>query len=410
MQREHFMRTTETPTASASVRTLTYACYISFVPIGIATVILGPMLPPLSARWSMNYTQGGALILVQYVASTCAVGYSGVLAARFGFRFPMKIGIALMSVGLALLLSSSRIIAVLGIASNGAGLGLAVPAANLLVAAVNPTRRSATLNLLNFFWSAGAVACSPLVALAVRSQHVALFLMCLCGVSFLIAAGIALMGIYVVDPVTLLADKSTLLPSIRKRQRVFVVFAALFFLYVGVENGFGQWMASYAKSLGTLTLTIALMTPSFFYASLTVGRVVAPAFLRITDEITLVRIGLLLSCLGMAALTLSHHLRGVVLSAFTAGIGLSFVYPITIALLSREFASPRVGSLMFVLSNIGGGLLPWIVGVSSTRFGTLRVGLVVPLLGCAMMLALFLRDWIPATAASLGSALDYPRR
>ena len=410
MQCKHFMRTPETPSASASVRALTYACYVSFVPIGIATVILGPMLPPLSARWSMNYTQGGSLILVQYVASTCAVGYSGVLSARLGFRFAMKTGIALMSVGVALLLSSSRIVAMLGIAANGAGLGLAVPAANLLVAAVNPTRRSATLNLLNFFWSSGAVACSPLVAMAVRGQHVALFLMCLSGVSFLIAVGIAVMGVYVIDPAAILADKSALLPVIGKRWRVFFILAALFFLYVGVENGFGQWMASYAKSLGTLTLTIALVTPSFFYVSLTFGRVVAPALLRITDEMTLVRLGLLLSCLGMAALTLSHHLRGVALSAFTAGIGLSCVYPITISLLSREFASPRVGSVMFVLSNIGGGLLPWIVGVTSSRFGTLRVGLVVPLLGCAMMLALFLRDWPPATAACSGPVSDDSRR
>jgi len=50
---------------TASFRSLTYASYVSFIPIGIATVILGPMLPPLSARWSMNYSEGGTLILVQ---------------------------------------------------------------------------------------------------------------------------------------------------------------------------------------------------------------------------------------------------------------------------------------------------------------------------------------------------------
>jgi fucose permease len=74
-------------------------------------------------------------------------------------------------------------------------------------------------------------------------------------------------------------------------------------------------------------------------------------------------------------------------------MGLSYVYPITISLLSKEFASPRIGSCMFVLSNIGGGLLPWIVGVSSNRFGTLKAGLLVPLLGCVTMFVLYWGTW-----------------
>jgi fucose permease len=48
---------------------------------------------------------------------------------------------------------------------------------------------------------------------------------------------------------------------------------------------------------------------------------------------------------------------------------------------------------MFVLSNVGGGLFPWIVGLSSNRFGTLKAGLLVPLLGCVTMYVLYLCEW-----------------
>jgi fucose permease len=318
----------------------------------------------------------------------------------------MKTGIALMSIGLALFLSSSKMIALVGIAANGAGQGLAVPAANLLVAASNPTRRSATLNLLNFFWSVGAVSCSPLVALAVKSQHVPMFLFCLSGFSLVVALGIASMGTYVVEPAAAIEDKSPLTPLIRRRQSLFLIFAALFFLYVGVENGFGQWIASYSKSLGTLAVTVALATPSFFYASLTLGRLLAPSILKVANEVTLVRGGLIMACLGMAGLTISRDFMDVAVSASAAGLGLSSVYPITIALLAREFRSARLGSVMFVLSNIGGGLLPWIVGVSSTRFSTLRAGLIVPLAGCALMLALFLGKWTAESPAHSNPVLD----
>lgn len=403
------MHFTETPTAPVSARTLTVASYIAFIPVGVATVILGPMLPALSARWSMNYSQAGVLFPVQYVASTCAVGFSGMLAARRGFRFPMKTGLALMAVGLVLLLAGSKPIAMLGIAASGAGQGLAVPAANLLVAAANPTRRSATLNLLNFFWSTGAVACPFLVSAAVKSQHLSLFLIGISVFSILVAAALALMGPYVVEPQAAPDDKTPLIPLIRTQKRIFLIFSVLFLLYVGVENAFGQWMATYVKSLGTITLAVAVMTPSVFYSSLMFGRLVAPTFLKIIKEMALVRVGLFLSCLGMVGLMFSRQWTSVAISAVAAGFGLSVVYPITIALLSREFSSTRIGSVMFVLSNIGGGLLPWMVGVSSTRFGTLRVGLMVPLLGSAIMLAFFLMQWASAPARPSDSLLDDSR-
>jgi len=393
-----------THTAPDSARVLTYAAYISFIPIGIATVLLGPMLPTLSARWSLNYAQAGAFFPVQYVASTCAVALSGVLVSWRGYRFAMKAGLLLTAMGLAFLFAGPKWCATLCIAANGAGLGLAVPAANLMVAAVNPGRRSATLNLLNFFWSTGAVACPFLLAAAAKTQHISLFLFCVSGFCISVVIGIALTGSRIVEPAVTL-DKRRVLSLIRAHSHLFSIIALLFFLYVGVENAFGQWLASYGKSLGTLTLATSLTIPSIFYATLTVGRMLAPALLQMTDEIRLVQSGLLLACAGMAGLIFSHELPGVAASACAGGFGLSYVYPITISLVSREFDSPRVGSLMFVLSNIGGGLLPWLVGVSSTRFGTLKAGFYVPLLGCALMYALYLRNWTrsdPATHHSAG--------
>jgi len=331
------------------------------------------------------------------------VAFSGVLASWRGYRFAMKAGLLLIAMGLAFLLAGPKWCAALCIAANGAGLGLAVPAANLMVAAANPERRSARLNVLNFFWSTGAVAGPFLIAAAAKTQHIPLFLLCVSGFALSVAIGIALMGSGIVEPAATL-DREPVLPLIQARAHLFSILTLLFFLYVGVENAFGQWMASYVKSLGTLTLATALATPSLFYASLTIGRILAPALFRILDEIRLVQVGLLLACAGMAGLIFSHALTGVAASACAAGLGLSYVYPITISLLSREFVSPRIGSLMFVLSNIGGGLLPWIVGISSTRFGTLKAGLYVPLLGCAMMYFLYLPNWTRSDPAADHSA------
>ncbi|HET7891047.1 MAG TPA: MFS transporter [Candidatus Sulfotelmatobacter sp.] len=388
-----------------SAKALTFAAYASFVPIGIATVLLGPMLPTLSARWSLNYSQAGALFTAQYLASTAAVALSGVLAARWGFRFAMKAGLLLMGASVGMLLAGPKMVGIMCIAASGFGMGLAVPASNLLVAEVNPGRRSATLNLLNFCWSVGAVACPFLVAAAAKAGAISWFLGAVAGFALLVALGIAAMPSSIVEPH---AAKRSVPPSqvagIPWKHGMIFILGTLFFLYVGVENAFGGWIASYAKSLGSLTPTVAFMSPSFFYSALMVGRWLAPMLLRATDEIRLVRVGLLLACAGMAGLVLSHGVGGVAASAAVAGLGLSCVYPITISLLSREFgpASTRVGSVMFTMSNLGGGLLPWIVGVSSSHFGTLNAGLAVPLIGAAAMFGLYLRKWsvVPVQVAA----------
>lgn len=379
----------------ASAGTLTLASYVSFVPIGITTVLLGPMLPVLSARWSMNYSQAGALFAVQYVSSTLAVALSGVLVSRYGFRLPIKTGLFLMAAGLALLMTGPKALALICIAANGAGLGLATPAGNLLVAELNSERRSATLSWLNFYWSAGAVSCPFLVAFAAKVHQVPVLLACVSGFSLLVALAFAVLP----DPPfetarTSGAGKTTFM-AIQPKLNSFLILAALFLLYVGTENAFGGWVASFAKGLGGLSPVMALLTPSFFYAALTLGRCFAPILLRDVPEIRLVQIGLAIACLGTAGLIFSRGLNDIAVSACAAGLGLSYVYPITISVLSREFGatSSAIASLMFVLANIGGGLLPWIVGVVSNRYGSLKAGLFVPLLGCAAMAALYSKDW-----------------
>jgi FHS family glucose/mannose:H+ symporter-like MFS transporter len=392
------MPSAEAPHTESFSRPLTLAAHAAFVPIGIMTVLLGPMLPSLSARWSLNYEQAGWLFTAQFAASTLGVALSGILVSRLGFRFAINAGLLAMAVGVAGLSVRLYWLGLVGIASYGVGLGLSVPAANLLVAEVNPTRRSAALNLLNFSWSVGAVACPFLVAAAAKSQRILVFLAGVAAWLLLVLLGIAAMPSRVAEPVVRGSDQGG--PPIEWNGRPLVVLAALFFLYVGTENAFGGWIASYAKSLGSMALATAVMTPSFFYTALLVGRWLAPLILRKVDDIKLARAGILVACVGMTGLLLSHAMPGVVTSVSMAGLGLSAVYPITISLLAREFgpAAYRVGSVMFTMANLGGASVPWLVGYSSSRLGNLRTGLYVPLISGVFMYVVYFLNWrtIPA--------------
>src|SRR5579863_414596 len=115
-----------TPRATDSSRPLTVAAHAAFVPIGIVTVLLGPLLPTLSSKWSLNYAQAGSLFTVQFLASTVGVTFSGFCVSRWGFRFAIKAGLLAMGVGVAGLPYSSRILGAACIGLYGLGFGLAV--------------------------------------------------------------------------------------------------------------------------------------------------------------------------------------------------------------------------------------------------------------------------------------------
>jgi MFS transporter, FHS family, glucose/mannose:H+ symporter len=373
-----------------SASSLNYAAHAAFVPIGIVTVLLGPLLPTLSARWSLNYAQAGSLFTAQFIGSTLGVALSGVAVSRWGYRFAIKAGLLAVALGVGALPFSSRSQGWGCIFCYGCGLGLSIPACNLLVAAINPARRSAALSRLNFSWSVGAVACPFLIALAAKVDAIQLVLLAVAGFLLLVLLGIATMP-SLNEPATIQVDGIPDALPINWCQRSLFVLAALFFLYVGTESAVGGWIASYAKSLGTSTSTLSVITPSFFYAALMVGRWIAPFVLKATDDIKAARAGLLISCVGMSGLLLSRTIPSVVCSGLGAGFGLAAVYPITISRLSLEFgpAASRVGSVMFTMSNLGGASLPWSVGYFSHQFNNLRIGLVVPLAATVLMYFLY---------------------
>ena len=216
-----------------------------FVPNGMITVILGPLLPLLSTRWGLNDTQAGYLVTAQFGGCLFATLACGEVLPRLGFRWTMVIGLAFMTFGTATLMVSTYAWAIAAIFCNGLGTGLATPATNLLVARTTADRRASALNLLNFFWSAGAMVCPFLVAAFQSEGRIQVFLLLLAG------SVVVLMVALIMTPVQLTTQGAH--PT-QERSRLqylrtptAVLIGTLFFVYIGTEVSFGLWLASYAK-------------------------------------------------------------------------------------------------------------------------------------------------------------------
>ena len=160
---------------SSSSKRLILAAQLAFLPAGILTTLLGPMLPLLIARWTLTDTQAGSLFLVQFLPSLIGVQLSGFLLSRLGFRPSFLLGLLLMACGTATLYMGSVVLGMASVAVYGLGLGLIIPTDNLLIAEVSAASRSGAVSLLNFFWGIGAVLCSVLVAWAAAHRALPFF-------------------------------------------------------------------------------------------------------------------------------------------------------------------------------------------------------------------------------------------
>jgi FHS family glucose/mannose:H+ symporter-like MFS transporter len=387
-----------TPVTTHAPRPGTTLIHVGFVLTGVMTTLLGPTLPILSARWSLNDVQAGYLFTSQFASSIIGVAISSWLIQRRGYRLTLMLGMVLMGLGAGVLATANWKLGLTSVGIYGAGYGVTSATANLLISELNPTRRAAALNLLNFSWGIGAVGCPFLVAILQRANRMTVFWY---GMALLLA--LEALCLALIRLPTLRSETRRPGTSRIWKTRLFPILGALFFVYVGTETSVGGWIASYARRIDVGPGTFWVMTPSFFWGALLVGRATAPLLLRRMRETSLASAGLVLSCVGVAVLLAAHGMTSIVLGAALTGLGLSSVFPINISLISRWFGDEgvRFGGVMFALAGLGGATLPWLVGLFSALTGNLKAGLVVPFLGSATMLVLYLAN--RAARSSAGS-------
>jgi len=115
-------------------RNLLVLLFAGFVLSGIATTIIGPMLPIFIRRWSLDDRQAGLFSTIQFLAALGGTLASSVIAAWQGYRPALILGYALMGGGLAGLNADTHVVALTATAAFGLGYGLITPGTNLFVA------------------------------------------------------------------------------------------------------------------------------------------------------------------------------------------------------------------------------------------------------------------------------------
>jgi fucose permease len=321
------------------------------------------------------------LLLVQFATSA-----SGALLVRRNLWKTLACGYGLFGAGgIGIFLLQQRSLPVFAV--FGLGLGLAMTSTNMLVGRRYPKRMGAALAILNFSWSAGAVACPLLVAQFLR--HAAS------------SSAFGLLGLLVI-PFALLpvfADQRDFPAPMElgpaaaglNEAATIIYFALLAFLYVGIEASVGNWMSTYATRATAWNFAGSSLALAVFWAALLLGRAMTAAMLRFMTEIRLYRASVIATLAGISLLLAAHSPRVLLAGSTLTGLALAPLFPLILSLFLEEIGGSRNAGWVFAVAGLGGAVLSWLTGTVSSGTGSLRIGLMVP--GSAALLMLALITW-----------------
>ncbi|MBK9214444.1 MAG: MFS transporter [Chloracidobacterium sp.] len=137
--------------------------HVMFFLSGIATVLIGPVLPVLARHFRLSDLDVSYFFPAQFAGSISGTLLSSWTARRESYLAAAVTGTALMAVGVALLNVDSYQVCLVGFFINGLGIGMTAPSINMLVLEMSQGRAASALSILNFCWGVGAIVSKPFV-------------------------------------------------------------------------------------------------------------------------------------------------------------------------------------------------------------------------------------------------------
>ncbi|MGD0445633.1 MAG: MFS transporter [Edaphobacter sp.] len=362
--------------------------FFYFLAAGIATVMLGPVLPTLIQRWHLQDAQAGTLFTAVFVGQFCGAWFS-----TRNLRASVLYGSAITAVGCAAMAWVGFVPAHIALFCVGLGLGAGLTAGNVIAGTTVPSSRARLIAILNVVWGLGAIACPILVRIASGAIHRFFY----ATASLLaIASLISIVIPQTQSPQQPASDGKSAQLRLPLPPSALFIFVAAMLLYIGVESSLGGWLPSYA--IRTNPALHASSISLFFWIAELLGRALVTMLMTLLGEARLYRACLALLILTQIVLCVIAHISAASVITLTvlAALSLAPLYPLILSfLLARTGNHARLGAL-FATASLGGATLPWLTGIVSTLFHSLRAGLIVPAVGAALLL--FLSAFITAAA------------
>ncbi|GIW76321.1 MAG: MFS transporter [Phycisphaerae bacterium] len=344
--------------AASYVAMMSLAIAINFLPVFLTT-----LAGDLAEDGRLDDQQLGLIGSVTFAGLVTGILISGPLADRWGPRLFSVGGNVLIAVGLCVIgLADSYAAVMYGSAVMGLGAGALDMILSPIIAAVQPRRRTLSMNLLHSFYCLGAVMTILAGSLALRWgygwREVAWGLLPLPAVLGLIFAVIGL------PP--LMQDHQRRVPTRQLMiEPVFVALMIAICMGGATEAGMAYWLPAYAETTLGFSQWISGISLVGFSLAMVIGRLgimLLPAGL---DAIKLMLVCCLVTTILFPVASFAGSREVALTACMLVGLSGSCLWPSTLAVAADRY--PTGGATMFALlaalGNVGGIIMPWVVGV-----------------------------------------------
>jgi MFS transporter, FHS family, Na+ dependent glucose transporter 1 len=335
------------------------ACAI-FLVFGIITAGLGPILPELATQTGSTISAVGGVFTAIFLGALISQLISGFLVDHFGYKKVLFISMFILAtgtIGFSISRSIWWMLAITFVA--GLGHGAVDLTTNVMVSNAFPHKNASYMNLLHFFFGAGAFIGPACISLTLTNWNNGIMVL------WIAAATIAILAFFVLllKPVQTTHSSEPNQPSGTHvyRSLSLWMFGGLLLLYVGVENGIGGWATTYMNVTTGMVIKSAALVSSGFWGALTVGRLVMVAVSRKFSPRQILLGTFLASCLfGLAFALLSGTYWPSIISIVLIGFFSGAVYPTVMSLVTTTFKrdTGKAASVVAAMGSIGGMLIP----------------------------------------------------
>lgn len=368
----------------------TIAYYLAFIILGLTTAASGLSLPKLAEHTSSGLDRISLIFVFGSLGYLAGSYLGGHAFDRFSGHKLMSITVIIIGIASILIpVSRSMSMLLFFMALSGFASGILDVGCNTLLLWTHGEKSGPFLNGLHFFFGVGSLT-APLVFAQVllRTAEIHWFYY-----SFaIVSLPMAIWFWFLAEPhgqTQTDAQTNGSLPIVPV-----ALIVMLFVLYVGLELGFGNWIYTYALTIGLGTTVTAAYFNSAFWGSFTFGRLLGvwvstrmrPRMILFMD---------LIGCAVSAIIIMLWKDSGLALWVGTFGLGISMasIFP-TIILLAGERMkiTGAITGWFLVGSGAGSMLLPWLIGqiFAATGPKALTTVLLVDIAATILVLIIFL--------------------
>ncbi len=372
-------------------KTLVYiAACIGMAFFGIAFIVMGSVLPSLTAKYSLDAVGSSSLVSLLPIGVLTGSLLFGVVVDKYGYKLLLVVSTLFTLLGIEGLsffedLNILRICVFL----IGLGGGMLNGSTNALASDISSDKeRGSKLSILGVCYGIGALGMPLLLGMLSKTYNYQ-FILQRTGLLMLLSV-FYFIAIKFPEPKIKQGFPIKQVIQLIKEPLLLIMSFFLFF-QSGIEGLTNNWTTSYLDGRVAINSDDVVLSLTFFVLGMTVSRLLLSYLLRIIKHEYILLGGIVIASIGIIILNFAVDLQLAAISLFIAGFGLAAGFPVIISYIGTSYkhiSGTAIGFAMFI-ALIGNTVLNFAMGFISELFGILSFPIFIIILLLIQAIILF---------------------